>query len=60
MQTKTDRRRPGHRVGTAALAALGLALAAPAILLIDGLLALVRAYQSWRAGETAWAWLGAG
>jgi hypothetical protein len=37
-----------------------LAVAAPAILLIGGLLAFVRTYRSWRKHEAWWAWQGAG
>jgi hypothetical protein len=37
-----------------------LAVGAPAILLIGGLLAFVRSYRSWRKHETWWAWQGAG
>jgi hypothetical protein len=37
-----------------------LAIGAPAILLIGGLWAFVRTYQTWRNHETWWAWQGAG
>lgn len=37
-----------------------LALAAPAVLMIGGLRAFVRAYQNWRRGEMSSAWQGAG
>ena len=37
-----------------------LAIGAPAILLIGGLRAFVRTYQTWRRQETWWAWHGAG
>ncbi len=37
-----------------------LAIGAPAILLIGGLRAFVRTYQTWRRQETWWAWQGAG
>ena len=37
-----------------------LAIGAPVILLIGGLLAFVRTYQAWRKEETWWAWQGAG
>ena len=37
-----------------------LALGAPAILLIGGLRAFVRTYQTWRKNEPWWAWQGAG
>jgi hypothetical protein len=37
-----------------------LAIGAPAILLIGGLRAFVRTYQTWRKHETWWAWQGAG
>jgi hypothetical protein len=37
-----------------------LALGAPVILLIGGLRAFVRTYQTWRNHETWWAWQGAG
>jgi hypothetical protein len=37
-----------------------LALGAPVILLIGGLRAFVRTYQTWRKHETWWAWQGAG
>jgi len=37
-----------------------LAVGAPAILLIGGLWAFVRTYQTWRNRETWWAWQGAG
>ena len=36
-----------------------LALGAPAILLVGGLQAFVRTYQTWRKHETWWAWQGA-
>jgi hypothetical protein len=39
---------------------LRLAIGAPAILLIGGLRAVVRTYQTWRKNETWWAWQGAG
>jgi hypothetical protein len=37
-----------------------LALGAPIILLIGGMRAFVRTYQTWRKRETWWAWQGAG
>ena len=37
-----------------------LALGAPVILLIGGLRAFVRTYQTWKRHETLWAWQGAG
>jgi uncharacterized membrane protein len=37
-----------------------LAIGAPVILVIGGLRAFVRAYQTWRNHETWWAWQGAG
>ena len=37
-----------------------LAVGAPVILLIGGLWAFVRTYQTWRNRETRWAWQGAG
>lgn len=37
-----------------------LAFGAPVILLIGGLRAFVRTYQTWRRNETWWAWQGAG
>jgi hypothetical protein len=37
-----------------------LAVGAPVILLIGGLRAFVRTYQTWRNHETWWAWQGAG
>jgi hypothetical protein len=37
-----------------------LALGAPVILLIGGLRAFVRTYQTWKRHETWWAWQGAG
>jgi hypothetical protein len=37
-----------------------LAVGAPVILLIGGLWAFVRTYQTWRNRETRWAWHGAG
>ena len=37
-----------------------LAIGAPVILLIGGLRAFVRTYQTWRDHETWWAWQGAG
>ena len=37
-----------------------LAVGAPVILLIGGLCAFVRTYQTWRRYETSWAWQGAG
>jgi hypothetical protein len=37
-----------------------LAVGAPLILLIGGLRAFVRTYQTWRKQETWWAWQGAG
>jgi uncharacterized membrane protein len=37
-----------------------LAVGAPLILLIGGLWAFVRTYQTWRKQETWWAWQGAG
>jgi uncharacterized membrane protein len=37
-----------------------LAIGAPVILLIGGLRAFVRTYQTWRNHETWWAWQGAG
>ncbi len=37
-----------------------LALGAPVILLIGGLRAFFRTYQTWRRGETWWAWQGVG
>ena len=37
-----------------------LALGAPLILMIGGLRAFVRTYQTWRNHETWWAWQGAG
>ena len=37
-----------------------LAIGAPAILLIGGLRAFVRTYQTWRRQENWWAWQGAG
>ena len=37
-----------------------LALGAPAILLVGGLHAFVRTYQTWRKHEIWWAWQGAG
>jgi hypothetical protein len=37
-----------------------LAIGAPVILLIGGLRAFVRTYQTWRKQETWWAWQGAG
>lgn len=37
-----------------------LAIGAPVILLIGGLRAFVRSYQSWRHHETWWPWQGAG
>jgi hypothetical protein len=37
-----------------------LSLGAPLILLIGGLRAFVRTYQTWRNHETWWAWQGAG
>lgn len=37
-----------------------LALGAPLILLMGGLWAFIRAYQTWRRSETSWAWQGAG
>jgi hypothetical protein len=37
-----------------------LAVGAPLILLIGGLRAFVRTYQTWRNHETWWAWQGAG
>jgi hypothetical protein len=37
-----------------------LALGAPAILLVGGLRAFVRTYQTWRSEQTWWAWQGAG
>ena len=36
-----------------------LAVGAPAILLIGGLRAFLRTYQTWRRNETWWAWQGA-
>jgi hypothetical protein len=37
-----------------------LAIGAPVILMIGGLRAFVRTYQTWRKHETWWAWQGAG
>ncbi|HZN85009.1 MAG TPA: hypothetical protein VFC01_35730 [Mycobacterium sp.] len=37
-----------------------LAIGAPVILLIGGLRAFVRTYQTWRNNEPWWAWQGAG
>jgi hypothetical protein len=37
-----------------------LGLAAPAVLLVGGLRAFFRWYQSWRRGDASWAWHGAG
>lgn len=37
-----------------------LAMGAPAILLLGGLRAFVRAYQNWRRDEASWTWQGAG
>jgi hypothetical protein len=37
-----------------------LAVGAPVILLIGGLRAFVRTYQTWRRRETWWAWQGVG
>ena len=37
-----------------------LAVGAPLILLFGGLRAFLRTYQTWRRGETWWAWQGAG
>lgn len=37
-----------------------LAVGAPAILLLGGLRAFFRTYQTWRKQETWWAWQGAG
>ena len=37
-----------------------LALGAPVILLIGSLRAFFRTYQTWRRGETWWAWQGVG
>lgn len=37
-----------------------LALGAPAILLVGGLRAFMRTYQTWRRRQTWWAWQGAG
>lgn len=37
-----------------------LAAGAPVILLLGGLRAFLRTYQSWRKQETCWAWQGAG
>jgi len=37
-----------------------LAVGAPIILLVGGLRAFVRTYQTWRNHETWWAWQGAG
>ncbi len=37
-----------------------LAVGAPVILLVGGLRAFVRTYQTWRRHETWWAWQGAG
>ena len=37
-----------------------LAVGAPVILLVGGLRAFVRTYQTWRNHETWWAWQGAG
>jgi len=37
-----------------------LAIGAPVILLIGGLRAFVRTYQTWRRRETWWAWQGVG
>jgi hypothetical protein len=37
-----------------------LAVGAPVILLLGGLRAFLRTYQSWRKQETWWAWQGAG
>jgi hypothetical protein len=37
-----------------------LAVGAPVILLVGGLQAFVRTYQTWRNHETWWAWQGAG
>jgi hypothetical protein len=37
-----------------------LAIGAPVVLLIGGLRAFVRTYQTWRNHETWWAWQGAG
>jgi hypothetical protein len=37
-----------------------LSIGAPLILLIGGLRAFVRTYQTWRKHETWWAWQGAG
>jgi len=37
-----------------------LAIGAPVILLIGGLRAFFRTYQTWRNRETWWAWQGAG
>ena len=37
-----------------------LAVGAPVILLIGGLRAFFRTYQTWRDGETWWGWQGAG
>ncbi len=37
-----------------------LAVGAPAILLLGGLRAFVRTYQTWRKQEAWWAWQGAG
>jgi hypothetical protein len=37
-----------------------LAVGAPAILLLGGLRAFVRTYQTWRNREAWWAWQGAG
>ncbi len=37
-----------------------LAVGAPVILLVGGLRAFVRTYQTWRNYETWWAWQGAG
>ena len=51
---------------TADLAACGvpqrtlLAIGAPVILLLGGLRAFFRTYQTWRNRETWWAWQGAG
>lgn len=53
----------GSTVDTAACGAPQrtlLALGAPVILLIGGLRAFVRTYQTWKKQETWWAWQGAG
>jgi hypothetical protein len=53
----------GATVDTAACGAPQRALlagGAPAILLIGGLRAFVRTYQTWRRHQTWWAWQGAG